>query len=247
VVLGVALLGVFVLWERRYAARGHAPLVDLSLFSLESYSAGSMLALAYFSGFTGIFFVLTLYFQGGLHYTPLAAGLAVTPFAGGSAVAAAVGGRLVSRAGRPLVVAGLVLVVVGLLLTDLAIAVHGTSPAVGWWTAPPLLLAGLGSGLVITPNQTLTLSEVPVRRAGTAGGVLQTGQRIGTAAGIAFVGSVYFSTLATSRGDFARAASQGLRAAVALTALALAVGLADLLLTRHRQRRRTPAMSTAER
>jgi EmrB/QacA subfamily drug resistance transporter len=235
VVLGVTLLALFVLWERRYAARGHAPLVDLTLFSLQSYSAGSALALAYFSGFTGIFFVLTLYFQGGLHYTPLAAGLAVTPFAAGSAVAAAVGGRLVSRAGRPLVVVGLVAVVVGLVLTDVALARYGDSPSAGWWTVAPLLLAGVGSGLVITPNQTLTLSEVPVRQAGTAGGVVQTGQRIGTAAGIALVGSLYFSTLASSHGDYTNAASQGLRAATALTAVSLAIGIADLLRTRRRR------------
>jgi len=56
------------------------------------------------------------------------------------------------------------------------------SPAVGWAVAAPFLVAGLGSGLVIAPNQTLALSEVPPRQGGAAGGVLQTGQRIGSAA-----------------------------------------------------------------
>lgn len=233
-VVGAVLLVTFVLWERRYAARGRTPLVDLTLFRLGSYSTGSALALAYFSGFTGIFFVLTLYFQGGLHYTPLAAGLAVTPFAAGSAVAAAVGGRLVMRAGRPLVVGGLATVVLGLALTDLVVTRGGQSSSTGWATALPLLLAGIGSGLVISPNVTLTLSEVPVRRAGSAGGVLQTGQRLGTAAGIALVGSIYFATLASSRGDFGLAASHGLRAAVVLTTVSLAIGIGDLVLTRRR-------------
>ena len=45
----------------------------------------------------------------------------------------------------------------------------------------PLLIAGIGGGLVIAPNQTLTLAEVPVEHAGTAGGLLQTSQRIGAA------------------------------------------------------------------
>lgn len=232
--VGAVLLAVFVAWERRYAARGRTPVVDLSLFRLASYSTGSGLAMAYFSGFTGIFFVLTLFFQGGLHYTPLQAGLAVTPFAAGSAVAAAVGGRLVTRAGRPLVVGGLATVVVGLALTDLVVARHGQDSGLGWATALPLLLAGVGSGLVISPNVTLTLSEVPVRRAGSAGGVLQTGQRLGTAAGIALVGSIYFATLASTRGDFTAAASHGLRAAVALTAVSLVIGIGDLVMTRRR-------------
>ena len=220
--VGVVLMGVFVAWERRYAARRHEPLVDVSLFGLPGYAPGATLALTYFAGFTGIFFVLTLFFQTGLGYSALLAGLAVTPFAAGSAVTAAVGGRYVTRAGRPMVVLGLLLVVVGLVLTDLVLALHGDEHAAGWWTAAPLLLAGVGSGLVISPNQTLTLAHVPVQRAGSAGGVIQTGQRLGTAAGIALVGSVYFGTLSASHGDDAQAAGHGLRVAVALTAVALA-------------------------
>jgi EmrB/QacA subfamily drug resistance transporter len=230
--VGVVLMGVFVAWERRYAARGHEPLVDVSLFSLPGYAPGATLALAYFAGFTGIFFVLTLFFQTGLGYSALLAGLAVTPFAAGSAVTAALGGRYVTRTGRPMVVLGLLLVVVGLVLTDLVLALHGDEHAAGWWTAAPLLLAGVGSGLVISPNQTLTLANVPVQRAGSAGGVIQTGQRLGTAAGIALVGSVYFGTLSASHGDDAQAAGHGLRVAVALTAVALAVGVVDVLRTR---------------
>jgi hypothetical protein len=69
---------------------------------------------------------------------------------------------------------------------------------VGWATAAPLLLAGFGNGLVISPNQTLTLAEVPVRRGGSAAGVLQTGQRLGSAVGIAAVGSVFFARLASA-------------------------------------------------
>lgn len=61
--------------------------------------------------------------------------------------------------------------------------------------AAPLLLAGVGSGLVIAPNLTLTLSQVPVVGGGSAAGTLQTGQRVGSAIGIAAVGSVFFARL----------------------------------------------------
>ena len=112
------------------------------------------------------------------------------------------------------------------------LVLHGDEHAAAWWTAVPLLLAGIGSGLVISPNQTLTLANVPVQRAGSAGGVIQTGQRMGTAAGIALVGSVYFATLSSSHGDDARAAGYGLRIAAALTAVALVVGVIDVLRSR---------------
>jgi MFS family permease len=150
------------------------------------------------------------------------------PFALGSGVAAAVGGRVVTRIGRPLVAAGLVTVLVGLLGT--ALAVHlDAGRSVGWATAAPLLLAGIGSGLVISPNQTLTLNEVPVARAGSAGGVLQTAQRIGSAAGIAAVGSVFFSRVDSRSADWSGGFQFALLTATGLAALALAVALTDIL------------------
>jgi MFS family permease len=184
------------------------------------------------SGFTGIFFVLTIYFQDALGYSPLLAGLAVTPFAAGSAVAAAAGGYLVGRFGRLLVTIGLTTVLVGLVVVDLVLA-HVTGPQLGWALLAPLLVAGLGSGLVISPNVTLTLAAVPVKRAGTASGLLQTGQRIGTAAGIALIGAVYFAVSATH--DSTRGAVWALRVAAGLVAIALLASGLDL-----RARRRPP-------
>ncbi len=233
--VGVGLMALFALWESRYARRGGAPLIDLNLFRTESYSSGVTIATLYFAGFTAIFFILTLFLQNGLGYSALLAGLTVTPFALGSAVTSAVGGRVVHRYGRPLVASGLVLVVVGIGVTDLLIG-RGEGQALGWWLAPPLLLAGLGSGLVISPNVTLTLAQVPVARAGTAGGAMQTGQRIGTAAGIALMGWVYFSTLASTRGDFARATSLSLRVTVLLVTAALLAAVVDVVSSRARKR-----------
>jgi len=102
-VLGLVLLAVFALWERRVGGRGDAPVVDLRLFTHRSYALGAALAMSYFAGFTSIFFILTLTLQAGLGYSPLQAGLAATPFAIGGAVAAITGGRLVTRFGRSLV------------------------------------------------------------------------------------------------------------------------------------------------
>jgi EmrB/QacA subfamily drug resistance transporter len=233
--LGIGALAAFVVWERHQAARGRSPLVDLRLFGLESYSAGSAIALLYFSGFTGIFFILTIYLQSGLGYSALLAGLSLTPFALGSAVAALIGGRLVSRLGRPLVVAGLIMVAAGLIVTDLAVVARGHDLSIAWWMALPLLLAGAGSGLVISPNLTLTVSQVPVPQAGAASGVMQTGQRMGTAAGIALIGSVFFSTLAAAHGDYARAVSDGLRVAAILVLVALVAGIVDVVATARRE------------
>src|SRR4051812_11053267 len=151
VVAAAGVLTGFVLWERRFARRGTS-VIDLSLFRVRSFALGALVGLFYFGGFTSIFFTYTLLLQSGLHYSALEAGLAITPFALGSAVASAVGGQTVNRFGRPLVVTGLVLVAAGLAGTVLALHLvpgHGA----GFATALPLLVAGMGSGLVITPNQ----------------------------------------------------------------------------------------------
>jgi hypothetical protein len=82
---------------------------------------------------------------------------------------------------------------------------------------------------VISPNLTLALSQVPVERAGSAGGVLQTGQRIGSAAGVAITGSVFYSELASSHGDWASAFRHGIISIAAFVAATLALALADTL------------------
>lgn len=228
------LLIAFVFWERRYQRRDRQPVVNLSLFSIRSYSFGTGMISLYFAGFTPLFFVLTLLLQSGLQYSALAAGLATVPFALGSGVAAALGGRVVQRYGQLLVVIGLVVVAIGFTAVLVAVHLvprHGT----GWALLVPLLVAGIGSGLVISPNQTITLSSVPVERAGTAGGLLQTGQRIGSAIGIAAVGAVFFAQVGP-RQDFDRAFEHGLVVAMVFIAAALLIAIVEMLVNRSRRR-----------
>ncbi len=228
---GVAavLLLVWVWHERRYG-RTREPVVSLELFQIRSYVLGTGVGILYFAGFTATFFILTQYLQIGLGYPAWKAGLAATPFAIGGALTAALGSRHVLRRGRSLVAFGLALVIVGIAGVWLAVEAH-PGHEVGLWTALPLLLAGLGGGLVISPNQTLTLNQVPVRRAGSAGGFLQTGQRIGSAAGIAVTGSIFYGSLGSDH-DFAAAFRHGLISIAAFVAAALALALADALTQR---------------
>ncbi|MEU0333459.1 MFS transporter [Streptomyces sp. NPDC006193] len=233
--VAAVLLGAFWAWERRQGRLGRAPLVDLALFSLRSFTLGALISLSYFAGFTTVFFVLSLYLQNSVGYSALAAGLTVLPFAAASAVGAAAGGRLVVRFGRKLVVIGLSGVALGLLGVVAAVQLV-PGRGVGWAAALPLLVGGIGSGLTVSPNTTLTLTRVPVHLAGAAGGVLQTGQRVGSAAGIAVVGAVYFAHLA-NHGRSATALQLGLLTAVGIILIALVLAVADL---RERQVRPEP-------
>ncbi len=223
--VGALLLVGFVGWERRVMRRGDEPLLDLRLLTeTPGFASGAALGLAYFTGFSGIWLVFALYFQTGLGFTPLQSGLTVTSFALGSAASAVVGGRLVARLGRRLTVLGLSLVATGLAATALALLLVPPAAA-GPAAAATLLVAGIGGGWVISPNTTMTLRCVPVRMAGSAGGALQTGQRIGAAVGTAALAALFYAVLAASGGQFpvAVAAAVGAAAGTVLIALAIAV------------------------
>jgi EmrB/QacA subfamily drug resistance transporter len=225
--VAVALLAGFAWWEARTAHRGRQPLLDPQLAHISGYAPGLAIGLVYFIGFTGIWLVMALFFQDGLGYSPLRSGLAVTPFALGVAVSAVVAGRLVARVGRWLTVSGLTATVAGLAATALVLR-HAQGDQAAWAAAGPLLLAGLGGGMVTSPNVTLTVQSVPVRMAGAAGGALQTAQRIGAAIGTALLVSVFYRVLAASGHTFPTAVSDALLCACGLMLLALLLAVAEL-------------------
>jgi EmrB/QacA subfamily drug resistance transporter len=216
-----------VLWERRYQRRTGAAVLDPRVLGEASFRNGALLGMAYFAGFTAVFLVTTLYLQQIAGFTPLQAGLVGMPFAIASAVAAQQSGRLVASHGRAIVVVGLALVVVGLIGTDLAIRLVDP-PAVGFVVAATQMVAGAGSGFVIAPNQTLTLAKVPLDRAGVAGSMLQVGQRVGSALGVAVALSTYYAAL-TSGLEGGAAAGRALLITVALVSVALVIGVVDLV------------------
>jgi EmrB/QacA subfamily drug resistance transporter len=223
---GAAAFGAVTLaWEQAYQRRTSSAVLDPNVLREPSFRNGALLGTAYFGGFTCVFLVVTLYLQQVAGFSALQAGLVATPFAVGSGVAAQRSGRLVASRGRTLVVVGLVLVIAGIGCADLMIRLVAP-PGVGGALVVPLLVAGVGSGLVISPNQTLTLARVPVARAGVAGSMLQVGQRVGTALGVAVALSTYYATLPGSGGRVA--ASRALLVTLALVAVALVVGLVDL-------------------
>ncbi|WP_240641289.1 MFS transporter [Nocardioides ferulae] len=190
--LALPLGWAFVRWERRLRVRGRPPLLDVSLLRrTPGYAGGLVVGALYFTGFTGIFLVLSVHLQESLGLSALQAGALTTPFAVGAAVTAPPAGRLVSRIGRRITVLALGSMMTGVALVALLVPGRDDVTALVWVMVPTLLLAGLGGGGVISPNFTLTLAEVPPEMGGAAGGALQTVQRIGSALGAALLMTAY--------------------------------------------------------
>ncbi len=195
----LAVLGVFVWWERGPGRRRGHPLIDTALFRVRSYSDGLGLALLYFAGFSGTALVLSLFLQDGLGFSPLESGLTASALAVGTVIGAPVAGRFVGTRGRQVLVVALSTFLVGVSCAALSVHLasgHAPNHTVVVFLAASLFVAGVGGGGVITPNQALSLREVDVAGGSTAGGMLQTAQRVGSAIGAATLTAVFYGQLA---------------------------------------------------
>ncbi|MFG2882360.1 MFS transporter [Streptomyces sp. NPDC048297] len=194
----VGALGVFaalVVHERRKAARDGSPLVELSLFRVKSFAAGIAVQTV-FGIVLGVFFLVwTLYLQIGLGWSPLRAGLTGVPFSIAVSVAAGMSvQKLVPRFGRKVLQAGALVMGLGVLLYIWEARHYGLAIA-SWQMALPLVVMGLGMGLIVAPLTDAVLSEVPREHAGSASGLINTVQQMGNALGLGLVSVVFFGVI----------------------------------------------------
>ncbi len=237
-ILFAIAVAVFAWWENRYAATGRHPLIPLRLFRVSSFRNGAAVGALYFAAMPSLFLLGTLYLQDGLGLTAVQAGATTISFALVSAVTSWWGGVLVNRAGRLVIVIGLVMMIVAVVMMALT-ALFVPEPAVPWVFVGVMALGGAGGGLVVSPNQALMLEHIPVSEGGLAGSVGQLGQRIGNAIGSAVGISIFYATMTATAplvGDdiaatHAYAVGQG--AVVVLLVVTLVVAMLDLR-RRHR-------------
>jgi len=221
---GVALIALFGAWEVVTTKRGKSPLVPPHLFSHPAFTGGVILALVYFAAFVSIFFTISILWQAGLGHTALESGVVSIPFAIGSIVGASQSGKLAARIGRTVLVIGAGMVAVGLIALWLVLLLASPGELTNWDLLVPLLVAGIGSGLFIAPNAQFIIATVDRQEAGAASGVIATMQRLGSAIGIAIIGSVFFGTLSIptrgrpTPGDLAAAFTHSATCALAVSA-----------------------------
>ncbi|WP_425956670.1 MFS transporter [Xylanimonas sp. McL0601] len=229
---GVVLLAAFGAWEVGVVRRGKTPLVPPRLFTHGHFTGGVILAMVYFAAFTSIFFTISLLWQAGLGHTALESGIVSVPFAIGSILGASQSDRLASRLGRTVLIVGTGMVALGLVAVWIILATVPAADLTHWILLPPLLVAGIGSGMFIAPNAQFIVATVNRTEAGAASGVVGTAQRIGSAAGIAVIGSVLFGALDFPPGrptpevvadTFVHAASMAMAVSAALAVLAFAL------------------------
>jgi len=223
---GIVILLGWLSWEKRYRDRGKSPMVDLQIFRVSSFANGTLIMGLWFLGMTSIWVLINLYFQQGIGHSALASGLVGLPSAVCNGLAALVAGRLVARFGRKLVIAAIYTGIAGLALTVLVVWLQWLGLVSEWWMLATLIIVGVSQGSVVSPNQALTLADVPLSYAGSSGGVVQTVQRIATAVGIAVVTAIAFAVLQVS--DWSVAFIVGFAVIAVIMGITLIPAYADL-------------------
>ncbi len=178
--------GVFFV---RHEWRRDEPLLDPRLFASRPFSGAIVIALAAFAVLSGFLFLNILYLQSVRGFSALYAGILTLPMAGANGVFALISGWLTGRIGArlPLMIAGAAMVAATLLLTGLT-----ATMSIGYLVTAYLLL-GIGLGMVNSPIVSTALSGMPPAQAGTAAAVAATSRQIGTALGVAVLGSILSS------------------------------------------------------
>jgi EmrB/QacA subfamily drug resistance transporter len=188
---GAAVLGAFLLWERRH--RGDA-LIEPTLLSNRTYISGILVALATFGAFGGLLLCVSLFTQLGEGFSAIHAGLTLTPMVIGMVVGMTSSFALVKKMGRRLIQIGVALIAAGAAL--LAITVAGSHSVSTWDLTPALAIIGLGAGASFGQLFDFILAGVSMEEVGSASGVLEAVQQLSSAIGVAALGTIFFSAFA---------------------------------------------------
>ena len=170
-VAGVLALGAFLAVERRTAH----PMLPLSIFSSRQFVAANVLTFTVYAALGGVFFLLVVYLQTSLGYSPLAAGAASLPITGLMLALSSRAGALAQRRGPrlPLTVGPL------LLAAGMALMLR-IDPGDGYVGSvlPAVFVFGLGLAGTVAPVTATALAAAEEHRAGLASGVNNAVSRV---------------------------------------------------------------------
>jgi len=199
---------LFVFYERARAKAGKSVLLDLDVFRVASFRNGSIAALIISMGEFGVLFAIPLWLQNVLGLKPIESGAVLLALAGGAFLASGVSGAMSGKLSAAFQVRlGVTLELVGVVGVAVFASVEG-----GFWSIVPwLFLYGVGIGLATAQLTGVIMVDVPMNKAGQASGSQSTVRQIGSALGIAVLGTMLFTSVQSNLES--KLSDQGLDAA----------------------------------
>ena len=193
ILAGIVLLAAFMFYER--GVQDREPLLPFAVFRNRNFTLMVFVLMAMGFAMLGVFLPLTIYFQSVLGYDALTAGLTIAPMPLAMMVASGFVATQVQKIGpKPFLFAGLTLFTVALGFIAWTVSADGSR----WALLPGFILMGIGMSGVWTPVYDLATRDLKPELAGTASGVLNTMQELGTVIASAAIGAVLQNQLATS-------------------------------------------------
>jgi EmrB/QacA subfamily drug resistance transporter len=184
IIAAVALLIAFLVNERRISD----PLMPFHIFRVRTVAGANAVGFLLGAVIFANFFLLTLYVQGVLHYSPVKTGLTFLATAGTAVISAGIAQALTTRFGaKPIIIIGLALLT-GAMVWYSQIPVHGKFVSD---LLPGYLMVGVGIAFAFVPVSIAALAGVVEREAGLASGLINTSQQIGGAIGTAVASTVF--------------------------------------------------------
>ena len=189
---GIVLLTAFIVWEKSI----QHPIIDLSLFTNRSFTAGQLAGMFATISMSSMMFIMPFYWQGLRALDAQEAGLLMLPLPLTLMVVAPIAGRLSDLKGaRWIASAGLLTIMAALYLIS-QITAHMPIWNVIW----RFMVLGAGLGSFTAPNNNAIMSLVPPQKRGIASGLLGTFRFTGQSLGIAISGAVFNSMLVGASG-----------------------------------------------
>ncbi len=190
--ISLIALVLFIVWGLRRERADRSTMLAFGLLRIPSFRNGNIAALIVSLGEFGIILSLPLWLQNVLGYDALQTGFVILALAIGSFVASGFAGAFGNRIAPVTIVrVGLVAEVIGLVIIGFVI-----TPGASWLVVVPgLFVYGFGVGLATAQLTSVVLKDVPLQQSGQGSGTQSTARQIGSALGIAILGTILFSSL----------------------------------------------------
>lgn len=197
IVFLIAVLAIagFIGWGIHRERAGKNTMLAFGLFRIASFRNGNIVAMIVSLGEYGIILSLPLWLQNVLGYDALQTGFVILALAIGSFVASGIVGSYANKVSPVWIVRfGILAEITGIMIVALFI-----SPTSQWWQiALGLFIYGFGIGLATAQLTGVILVDVPVEKSGQGSGTQSTSRQIGSALGIAILGTILFTSVGAS-------------------------------------------------
>lgn len=189
-IIGVVLLGLFG-WRQ---ARADEPLLPRSLLANRGFTSGLIVGLCVFASFSGLMYVISLFFQLGLGYTPTQTSLSLIPLTVGIIIGSGIANALILKLGRRLVLIGMLTTILG--TGTLLVFVLTSGVEVTWWqNLIATGIIGTAAGICFNSVFNTALGNLKPEEAGSASGSLSAIQQIANGIGSALVTTIFIGAL----------------------------------------------------